>query len=68
MLHTRCYGSHGVSPFRRVRETVDDAAAQFAGAAADTKTAMTGLAVLGVAALAVALVALVVAVRRNSAD
>ena len=53
----------GVNPLRRVRETVDDAAAKLASTAADTKAAMGALALLGLAALAVAVIALVVAVR-----
>lgn len=44
--------------FRRVRETVDDAAEKLAGTAADTRAAMVALAVLSVAAVAIALLAL----------
>lgn len=51
--------------FRRIQETVDDAAGKLAGTAADTKTAMVALAVLGVAALAVAFIALAVAVGKD---
>lgn len=50
---------------RRMKETVEDAAAKLETTAGDTKTAMVALAVLGVAALAVALIALSVAMRRG---
>jgi hypothetical protein len=49
------------------RDAIDATAERLAGAAEDTRTAMTALAVLGVAALGVALVALAVAMRGQRA-